>query len=316
MDFRTRFSIKTEEPKIGYRSKIFLTGSCFVENIGEKFNFYKLPYLQNPFGILFHPFAIENFLKRVVSGYTYSDSDIFYYNESWHCFESHSALDRPEKKELLEELNRQVQDTAKFLKTATHVIFTPGTAWSYRYRETDQTVANCHKVPQNKFSKELAAVDEVRDSFLHTVKLLKQLNKNVEIIFTVSPVRHLKDGFVENQQSKAHLIAAIHQVIAMDSGTIHYFPSYEIMMDELRDYRFYAEDMVHPSKLAIDYIWQKFAQAWIAEEAQRIFKEVEIIQKGFAHKAFNPHSKAHKDFQKKLYQRCKNLENTYPYLKF
>lgn len=315
MDFRTRISIKEAKPKIDYRSKVFLVGSCFVENIGGKFNYYKLRHLQNPLGIFFHPFAIEKLISRVVSGEKYAEEDIFFHNETWHCFDAHSALNKSQKDELLEELNSQIQQTSEFLKTATHLIITPGTAWSYRFIETGKTVANCHKIPQKNFSKELAALDEITESFSNTVALVRQLNKEVEIIFTVSPVRHIKDGFVENQRSKAHLISAIHQ-LTENEPQLHYFPSYEIMMDELRDYRFYAEDMLHPSQVAIDYIWEKFVHTWFSEEAQGVLKEVEAIQKGFAHKAFNPNSEAYKSFQKKLQQKLYNLQKTYPFLKF
>lgn len=316
MQFRTQIPLKPKEPKIDYDSGIFLAGSCFVENIGEKLDFYKFRQLKNPFGILFHPFAIENFLARVASGYNYSEKDIFFHNESWHCFEAHSALNKPGKEEILEVLNNQIQQTVGFLKTATHVIITPGTAWSYRFKETDTTVANCHKIPQKNFSKELASTNDVEKSLRKAVSAVKNLNPSAQVIFTVSPVRHLKDGFIENQRSKANLISGIHEVIAEDPETHHYFPSYEIMMDELRDYRFYSEDMLHPSDVAIDYIWKRFMETWISTKAQSVLKEVEEIQKGLSHRAFNPDSTAHKNFQKKIEEKIKVLEKTFPDFKF
>ncbi|MGB7786024.1 MAG: GSCFA domain-containing protein, partial [Salinimicrobium sp.] len=246
-----------------YDSQILLLGSCFVENIGQKLEYFKFRNRLNPFGILFHPAAIRNFLEKVVGKAEFSEADIFHHNEQWHCLQAHSDLNTSQKGEILEALNLAVEQSHQFLKEASHVFITPGTAWGYRFRETGNIVANCHKLPQKNFSKELT---EVKDDLQETVKLVRQLNPSAAIIFTVSPVRHLKDGFVENQQSKAKLITAVHEVSSIEENA-HYFPSYEIMMDELRDYRFYAEDMLHPNKIAIDYIWEKFSESWISAEA-------------------------------------------------
>ena len=312
MEFRTKIPIKSEEPKIGYSSKVLLLGSCFVENIGKKLDYFKFRNLLNPFGILFHPAAINNFLKRVKEQHIYTEADIFFHNETWHCYEAHSDLNAVEQEDILNKLNAAVQETAEFLKSATHVIITPGTAWGYRLKESGEVVANCHKVPQANFSKEITVV---KNALFEISEIVRALNPSAKIIFTVSPVRHLRDGFVENQLSKAKLITAIQEIVSSEEHC-SYFPSYEIMMDELRDYRFYAEDMIHPNSTAVDYIWEKFRQAWIASEASETMKKVDTIQKGLLHRPFNEASEAHQKFRKDLQQKIEKLEKEVPQIKF
>lgn len=312
MEFRTQIPVTPREPKITYSSKVLLLGSCFVENIGKKMEYFKFESLLNPFGILFHPSAIHNFLKGIKSAHIFTEADIFYHNEAWHSYEAHSDLNSVEKQQILNDLNAAVQKTYRFLQSATHVIITPGTAWGYRLKDTGELVANCHKVPQSNFSKELT---EVKNALFECSEIVRELNPKAQIIFTVSPVRHLKDGFVENQLSKAKLITAIQEIIATEAHCT-YFPSYEIMMDELRDYRFYAEDMIHPNKVAVDYIWERFREIWIASEASAIMKQVDTIQKGLLHQPFNETSDAHQKFRRDLQQKIAELEKEVPQIKF
>jgi recombinational DNA repair protein RecR len=188
----------------------------------------------------------------------------------------------------------------------------------YRNIESNSIVANCHKVPQNQFNKELISVDESKESIANTIKLIHAVNPNCNIIFTVSPVRHIKDGFVENQWSKANLISAVHSVRNTEhyKRQTEYFPSYEIMMDELRDYRFYAEDMLHPNQVAIDYIWKRFKETTISETVFSTMEEVESIQKSLSHKPFNPDSESHLKFESKLRDKITKLETQYSFMKF
>ncbi len=257
---------KQSHNQIDYHSNVLLLGSCFVENIGDKFNYFKFQSLQNPFGILYHPKAIESLIFNSINEKEYDESDIFYHNERWHCFDAHSDLSSPSKEELLSNLNDAIKQTNQQINKSTHVVITLGTAWTYRFIETDTIVANCHKVPQKKFLKQIQSVKSIIESLEAIIELIKSVNPKVSILFTVSPIRHIKDGFVENTQSKSHLISAIHQVVE-PRNNVHYFPSYEIMMDELRDYRFYAEDMLHPNKIAINYIWECFQKVWISSES-------------------------------------------------
>lgn len=316
MNFQTQIPlIKQKHNQISYQSKLLLLGSCFSENIGDKLNYYKFQSKQNPLGILFHPKAIESLITKAINEEKYTDKDIFFHNERWHSFEAHSSLSTSDKDELLNNLNSSIQQTFQQLRNTTHLIITIGTAWVYREITSNTLVANCHKVPQKIFSKELLIVEEISESLEAINSLVKSINKDISIIYTVSPVRHIKDGFIENQRSKAHLLSAIHQVVE-PRNNLYYFPSYEIMMDELRDYRFYNEDMIHPNKTAINYIWKKFKEVWITEKSNQTMQEVETIQRGLNHKPFNPNSEAHQSFLKKLQQKKETLLQAFPFINF
>ncbi|SEL68815.1 GSCFA family protein [Aquimarina amphilecti] len=315
MNLQTKIPLKPQQPKIDYNSELLLLGSCFAENIGEKFSYFKYKSLVNPFGILFHPKAIETFLWMATQQETYTETDLFYHNEQWHCFDTHSKLSHPDQKQLLQSLNGALNETYKKIKSATHICITLGTSWVYRLQALDMVVANCHKVPQKEFSKELLSVEEVTQCLLNNIGLIKSLNPNVKIIFTVSPVRHSKDGFVENNQSKSHLIAGIHQARRQDNTTA-YFPSYEIMMDELRDYRFYNADMIHPSPVAIDYIWEYFKQTWISKEALVTMNKVKEVQNAISHRPFNPNSEQHQQFLQKLEQKKSEIQKEHAFITF
>ena len=292
-----------------------MLGSCFAEHIGDKLEFYKFQNTLNPHGILFHPKAIEKLVHHSIHKKDYTTKDVFYHNEQWHCFDAHSKLSHTSKDVLLSQLNHSLKNTQIQVKNASHIIITLGTAWVYNFIETEKTVANCHKVPQKQFDKTLLSIDEITESLTNIAALIKQLNKKAIVLITVSPVRHLKDGFIENQRSKAHLITAVHQAIDK-TEQLHYFPAYEIMMDELRDYRFYAEDMIHPNATAINYIWDRFSETWISEKAQNLMHDIEAIQKGLQHRPFNANSEAHQLFLKKLRKQMTELAKQHSHIKF
>jgi lysophospholipase L1-like esterase len=310
MNFRTNIQLKPERNQIAYSSKLFLIGSCFSENISKKLAYYKFQTYSNPFGILFNPIAIETCITNAINEKEYTEKEIFNLNERWHCFDAHSDLSASDKNELISNLNSTIKQANKQLINATHIIITLGTAWVYRFIETDTIVGNCHKIPQKKFLKELLSVEEISASLENITTLIKDLNPAATIVFTVSPVRHLKDGFIENMQSKAHLLTAIHNLVSQ-SKSEKYFPSYEIMMDDLRDYRFYANDMLHPNETAINYIWEQFKTVWIAENTTKIMNEVEAIQRGLAHKPFNPNSEQHQLFIEKINRKMIDLKNQF-----
>ena len=316
MNFTTKIPITQNANPIDYNSKIVSFGSCFAENMGDKLLYYKFQTQVNPFGIIFNPFSIEKLIERVVLQRYFTKDDIFFFNERWHCYEVHSELSDADAEVVLSKLNQILSDTQKQLQQATHIIITYGTSWVYRHIETNAIVANCHKVPQKQFSKELLSIDSIQKSIQNTVSLIATLNPKCNFIFTVSPVRHLKDGFVENQVSKAHLIAAIYATTNTKQQTLNYFPSYEIMMDELRDYRFYADDMMHPSSMAIDYIWERFAATQIDASAITTMELVQTIQKGLAHRPFNPNSESHQKFEANLKEKIATLEAQYSFMKF
>ncbi len=315
MNLQTKISLRLEEPQIDYNADLLLLGSCFAENIGEKFSYYKFKNQINPFGILFHPKAIETFLWMATQGEQYTETDLFFMNERWHCFDAHSSLSSVNKDALLQHLNQKLAVTRNKIRTSSHVIITLGTAWVYRLKALDMIVANCHKIPQREFDKELLSVDEVYQCLQNCVHMINSLNPSVKLIFTVSPVRHSKDGFVQNTRSKSHLLTAIHQVVDKSENAA-YFPAYEIMMDELRDYRFYSDDMIHPSELAVNYIWERFMEVWVSKEIGQMMKRVDEITKGISHRPFNPQSEQYLLFRKKIEIKKAELQKEYPHIKW
>jgi lysophospholipase L1-like esterase len=316
MNLQTNIPLQKQRfDQIDYDSKVLLLGSCFSEYIGDKFDYFKFQTVQNPFGILFHPIAIETLITNAINEKVFTKKDLFFHNEQWHCFDAHSRFSHPSEDQLLQNLNHQIKSTHQFLKEASHVIITLGTAWAYRFIETDSYVANCHKVPQKKFLKELLSVEEITASLDAIMSLVRSFNPQVAFLFTVSPVRHIKDGFIENTQSKSHLITAIHNLIAPKECN-YYFPSYEIMMDELRDYRFYNDDMLHPNSTAINYIWERFQEVWMSEASQTTMNDVDTIQKGIAHRPFNPNSEAHQAFLQQLKTKETLLKSRFLHISF
>lgn len=317
MKLQTQIPFKKQHSKnlISYESDILLLGSCFAEHIGEKLQYHKLKNLSNPFGILFHPFGIKNLIFNSVNERVFSEEDIFFHNEQWSSFHVHSRLNSINKEDLLKNLNKQSQLTFKYLKESSHIIITFGTAWVYRHLKSNEIVANCHKVPQKEFTKELLTVEQIVNFLKDTIDLIRKQNPSCNFIFTVSPVRHLKDGFVENTLSKAHLITAIHKILE-NKGNCFYFPSFEILMDELRDYRFYNEDMLHPNPVAINYVWEKFQQVWFTDDAVSFSKRIDAVQKSLEHKPFNPKTDAHKTFLETLEKEKNNIKASFPHISF
>lgn len=316
MQFTTKIPIQKSSFPIDYDSKIMLLGSCFAENMGEKFVYFKFQTTTNPFGIIFNAVSLEKLIRRAVENRTFTENDILLHNELWHCYEVHSELSTPDKEEFLSNLNSILESTNKQISSLTHCIITLGTSWVYRNNETNEIVANCHKVPQKNFTKELLSISQTEESLKSIVSLVHSVNPNCNFIFTVSPVRHIKDGFVENTLSKSHLVAAIHKIITHHPSPITYFPAYEIMMDELRDYRFYAEDMLHPNQTAIDYIWIQFFENYISESVFGLMNEICSIQKGLQHRPFNPNTESHLKFLEHLNLKIEQIKEKLPQISF
>ncbi len=319
MQFRTKISIPKSNNPIDYNSRIVSLGSCFAENMSEKLDYFKFQNTCNPFGIIFNPVSIEKIIYRTVNQFSYTEKDIFFHNERWHCYEVHSDFSSSNAAEFLENLNAILRTSLIHLLQASHIIITYGTSWVYRNLESNAIVANCHKVPQKEFEKEILSIKTIENSIKNTIDLIQEINPKVNLIFTMSTFRHIKDGVVENQLSKAHLITAIHKILKSATCNLQpaiYFPSYEIMMDELRDYRFYAEDMLHPNQTAVDYIWEQFFQTQITEESNSIMEEVGSIQKGLQHRPFNPDSEGHLKFREKLREKIITLVSQYSFMKF
>lgn len=314
MKLQTNIPVGKGVKPIDYNSSICLVGSCFAEHMAAKLEYYQFRHLTNPLGILFHPMAIKELFRRSLDNKNFTKEDIFSLNDLWHCYDAHSDLSGTEAEATVEKLNDALKSTHQHINKSTHFIITLGTAWVYRLQETGHIVANCHKVPQSQFDKELLTIDELEDCLGDIEHMIRNVNADIEIIWTVSPVRHLKDGFAENNRSKAHLIAAVHQIVRKSGNS--YFPSYELMMDELRDYRFYDRDMVHPNEMAVDYIWEKFRESWIDPGIYPIMEKAGQIQRGLAHRPFHPGSEQHQKFRNNLDSQIRELQKEYPFMNF
>lgn len=314
MKLQTKIKFEPSKNQFGYEDKIALLGSCFAENIGSKLAYFKFQVTTNPFGIVFNPIALEQLVEDAILDKTYTEEDVFELNGVWKSFLAHSDLNALTRLKAVIGLQESQQQLRNLLKSSTQLFITLGTAWVYRHLDSNLVVANCHKVPQKEFVKELLSVDVITESLSKIITLVKTFNLKINITFTVSPVRHTKDGIVENSRSKAHLIAAVHNVI--DSNQVNYFPSYELMMDELRDYRFYASDMLHPSKQAIDYIWEQFVEVHAFAKAKETLKKIGSIRKRMDHKPFNEESAEHKVFLRKLNQDILLVRETNPLINF
>ena len=314
MKFRTELDIPKEKNTINYNSKIVLFGSCFTENIEKHLNYFKFKNTSNSHGILFNPKSIEKAVHDCIFNKEYKQNDLNYFDDIWFSFNHHTKFSSTYLAKILKQINEDITNTHNAILTASHVLITLGTSWVYRNKESENLVANCHKIPQGNFKKEILSIDEITEILNQIISLIQEVNKKTTIIFTVSPVRHLKDGFVENAQSKASLHTAIHQVI--DNENTFYFPSYEIMMDDLRDYRFYKNDLLHPNKFAMAYIWEKFKNSWIDEKMYYLMKEIDSIQKSLHHKPFREKSEKHQQFLKKLDSKIQAISNKIPYIEF
>jgi len=315
MKLTTPIKLSRQNPTINYSSKVLLLGSCFAQNMGAKLEYYKFQQCTNPFGILFHPVAIEKLITRAVNQNWFTSKDVFLQNEQWHCFLAHSKLSNTSEEDLISALNSALEKLRFSLLEASHVVFTFGTAWVYKHLEKDAIVANCHKVPQKEFVKQLLSPDDVSDVLLGIETKLRTINPTCSIINTVSPVRHIKDGLIANSRSKAHLIAGVQEIVSPEKLN-YYFPSYEIMMDELRDYRYYKEDLIHPNQTAIHLIWEKFLSSWVASETFEIQKKIAVIQNGLLHIPFNENSKAHIHFKKDLETKISEIKEQLPWATF
>jgi len=314
MKFRTVLNIPKEKKNIDYNSNIVLIGSCFTENMEKHLSYFKFKNISNSHGILFNPKSIEKAISDCVNNKEYDQHDLNYFDDLWLSFNHHSKFSSAYLSKILKRINRNIKNTHNALSNASHVFITLGTSWVYRYQETENLVANCHKIPQRNFNKEILSTSENIEILKRIVSLIQQINKKSTIIFTVSPIRHLKDGFIENTQSKASLHTAIHQII--DQKKTFYFPSYEIMIDDLRDYRFYKNDLLHPNETAMEYIWNIFKQTWINEDSYDLMKEVDGIQKSLQHKPLKIDSEKHQVFLRNLDKKIETLTKKIPQINF
>lgn len=296
--------------EISYNDPMISVGSCFAENMGKKLDEGKFSIHSNPFGILYNPVSIKDAILRIISNEPFSVSDLFSHHDLWHSWMHHGRFSSPEKMTALSMMNSSLATAHEKVSKANIIIITLGTAYAYRTKKDGVIVANCHKVPSSEFDKVRLSVDDVYGALNNALKALYSFNPSTEVILTVSPVRHIRDGIVENQRSKAILLLATEQLCK--AKNVNYFPSYEIMMDELRDYRFYDTDMLHPNTVAIDYIWEKFRSTYFTSSTMNHYKNVMKINKGFQHKVLHPKTKEHMYFLEKQIEKATHIMKEIP----
>jgi len=313
--FRTTIKPVKQTPAIDYNSKIVLLGSCFTEHISQKLNYFKFKTLTNPFGIIFNTTALKESVLDCVKNKTYSKADLIEHDGLWHSFKHHSQFSSSNLDKTLGAINTSVKQGHDFFKTASHIVITLGTAWVYTYNDTQNIVANCHKIPQKRFTKSLQSIVQIKADLDAIYTLIKKVNPKVQFLFTVSPVRHLRNGFTENMLSKAHLIAAVQKHVEENKDSF-YIPAYEIMMDDLRDYRFYDADMIHPNSTAINYIWDFFKNSWLSDKVFTTMKTIDGIQKDLQHRPFNTNTEGYKKFKKALDREITAFSKQHPNIKF
>lgn len=293
--FRTLVPCVESKEKIFPNSRLLFIGSCFTQNIGNKFAERGLNVCLNPFGIVYNPLSIFQQLSHLVSGKVYQIDELKSHNGLYHTFDHHSAFSDVNPLNTLNKINREIELGAKSLKECSFLFITLGTAYVYLLKENDLLVANCHKYPSKYFNKQLLDVTSIVSEFSNLWEKLKKYNPNLKVVFSVSPIRHLADGFIENNISKSTLLLAISKIIESYEGCC-YFPAYEIVMDELRDYRFYADDMIHPNEVAVDYIWRRVKESFLDSSAIQMISEVEKLKRDLSHRPFNPESEEFKKF--------------------
>ena len=314
MEFRLPFTPNTFEKKIKHPHHLFLIGSCFTENIGAKFKQLKFTVAENPHGILFNPISIATAIQDYIQQKIYSYDELVYHNESWHSWHHHSRFSHPNKDSCLQQINQSITTAHQFLQKANWVFITLGSSFVYQINN-NKVVANCHKIPTDKFTKKLLRPTAVTEALQQIVANIASCNPTANIIFTISPVRHLREGFVENNRSKATLIQAVHNITDVEKNCF-YFPAYELVMDDLRDYRFFAEDMVHPNYAATNYVWQKLVAAAIDAPTQVLMQQILQIVAAKNHKPFNATSLAHQQFLHTNLQKVVHLQQQQPHINF
>ena len=321
MDLLLNIDLNKPAKPITYQDKIMLIGSCFTEHIGNALGDLKFSVLQNPNGILFGPDSVCKSLLSYIQNKKYTEADLFQLNEVWNSWQHHSKFSNIDAADAVRIINNSQQQAHDFLKEADWLIITLGSSFSYRLTESadkassalGEGVANCHRAPAKWFDKYLLEIDATVEMLEDCCNQLLHFNPKLKIIFTVSPVRHIRDGVVENNRSKARLIESVHYLVNKFESA-HYFPAYELVIDVLRDYRFYDIDLVHPNYMATEFVMDKFTNTYIDAPSQQLMQEIKKIVIARKHKAFQPKTKAHQQFLKTHFEKTKELQDKYPFL--
>lgn len=313
MEFRTKVGLQRGEDEIRHSDCLMLWGSCFAENVGRKLLDYKFDCDINPFGILYNPLSIAEGLSQLRRGKIYTEEDLRHDRGVWYSLMHHGSFSSASKEDCLAVINSRLRTGKKYLERADWLLFTWGTAWVYEWKEDGRVVGNCHKLSERMFSRRLLEVGDIESVYIPLLSELYAANPRLNVLFTVSPIRHIRDGMHGNQLSKSTLLLAVSH-LCRRFPFCHYFPSYEIMMDELRDYRFYADDMLHPTPLAVDYIWECFSEVFFSPATCRVMKQWEEIRKGLSHRPFDAESVAYRSFLSQILLKIEELKKKFPYL--
>ena len=314
MNLQTPVILQKASFDISHRSTMLLFGSCFSENIGLKLIENKFSVNVNPFGVLYNPFSISRAINRLLDKKLFSDEDFVQHNNTYHSFMHHGSFSNPSLNDALSHINNEFALASTQLEAADYLLITFGTAYVFRWKNTNEIVGNCHKIPANRFVRERLTIDEITATWKKLVERLLVLNPNLKILFTVSPIRHFKDGAHDNQLSKSILHLSIDNLMSQFPSNAFYFPAYEIMMDELRDYRFYADDMLHPSQLAQNYIWNRFGECYFSKETHSIIVEWQRINQSLLHRPSNAFSEEYQKFLHRTIEYVEAFQKKYPFI--
>jgi len=311
MEFRTKIDISPSKAGINYESPVMLIGSCFANEIGRHFENGKLKSLVNPFGVLYNPLSTGRAIDLIMEGKVFSKDDLFFYDRKYLSFYHDTGFSSEDAGYSLKKINSSLSEARRLLSGAGFLFITFGTARIFKLNENNMPVANCHKIPAARFSRHLLETGDIAEYWDNIIQKLQQFNKDLNIVFTVSPVRHLKDGAHGNQVSKSILITAIDKLISRNSE-LSYFPSYEIMLDELRDYRFYKKDMIHPSDVAVEYIWDRLRESYFRPGTEQIYQRVLKISEAARHIVLGNDPGELTRFKEAMLTRIQKLKNDYP----
>jgi hypothetical protein len=308
MNFVTEVKVEESKEKINHKDNIMMIGSCFTNEIGQKFIESGFNVFINPFGIIYNPYSISECLDYVIQGKHLVCSDLIKVDEYYYAFSCHGDFRGQTKEECLKKINDNIDKAHAFLLKTKYLIITLGTAWTYTYKDNNRVMGNCHKIDSKKIERKMMNVSQVSASMNVIIENIKKnINQDIKIIFTLSPIRHWREGFKDNLLSKSTLYLAINELCKRDDT--FYFPSYEIVMDELRDYRFYAQDMLHISELAVDYIWQKFSNCYFDEKTMMMNKDFVKLYLMKNHRPLNPDSEGYKKHLLKIKEMEEKLNN-------
>jgi hypothetical protein len=296
-----------------YTDSVLLIGSCFTEHISDRLQQHKFRVLSNPHGILFNPLSVASSLDSYVAGRQYKPEDFFLLNELYNSWDHHTRFSHTSAAEALAGINASQAAAAEFVRKADWVVITLGSSFQYYLKDSGKPVANNHRAPAQWFEKRLLPTATIIEAMSNSLQQLFEVNPYVQVLFTISPVRHIRDGVVDNNRSKARLIEAVH-TLCEQFEKAHYFPAYELVIDILRDYRFYDIDFVHPNYLATSFVWEQFVKSCVSQDAQQVMQQVQEVMTARSHRSRFPETVAHQKFLANYADKVKTLMEKYPYL--